>query len=600
MRRKVNAFSGSWIRYRRDMQRMATATDIDPLTLAFTQSRLDHISRQMGWVMLRAARSPISRMHDFSCFIADARGYVISQADGIPIHTGSGGFGVRAILAAFGDRIEQGDVFLLNDPYLAGGNHLPDWVIARPVFVDGALVAVCCNRAHQADIGGGAAGTYNPLATEIFHEGIRLPPLKLLARGQVRDDLWQLLLANTRTPVLVDGDLRAMIGSTEIGARQVTKLFGDLGASAAPDYFEAILDYADRSMRAEIGRLPDGEYVALETMNNDCFTRCEVRIELKLRVLGDRLTVDFSGTSPQMRGFKNSSLANTHAAAYAGISAYFRPDLPRNEGSFRSFEVIAPEGTVINPRPPAATTYCTAFPAHEIIHACWKALGQANSSGACAGWGKATSPISTGTTADGEPFVLYHWGALSGGGAVVGRDGFNQISFLPTLGALLLPNAETWEQDFPVRILQQEFREDGGGAGQWRGGTGVHYEALVELPAQHSLRSEGLFDPSGYGVLGGCPGRSAEMRIEPIGAPTFVPPQYGLIDLPPARISILSAGGGGLGDPMRRTPEVVRSDVLDGLVSLVCARELYGVALVGPDLTVDITSTERLRLAAPL
>jgi N-methylhydantoinase B len=183
---------------------------LDPVTLALVQNRLDHICHQMGWVMTRTARSPIfSQSHDFSCFIADAHGTLISQADGIPIHTGGGGFAVRAILRDFGDAMTPEDVFLLNDPYAAGGNHLPDWVIARPVFVAGKLVAFACNRAHQADIGGGAAGTYNSAATEIFHEGIRLPVLKLIEAGRTRQDLWRLLLLNTRLPDALDGDLRA-------------------------------------------------------------------------------------------------------------------------------------------------------------------------------------------------------------------------------------------------------------------------------------------------------------------------------------------------------------------------------------------------------
>ncbi len=192
---------------------------LDPVRVAVVQARLDHLCRRMGWVMTRTARSPIfSQSHDFSCFATDRNGVLVSTADGIPIHTGGGGFAVRAILDRCrpGDAdldLADGDVYLLNDPYTAGGNHLPDWVVARPVFVDGTLVAFCCNRAHQSDIGGGAAGTYNPEATEIYHEGLRLPVLRLIERGRVRTDLWELLLLNSRTPELLDGDLRAMLGS---------------------------------------------------------------------------------------------------------------------------------------------------------------------------------------------------------------------------------------------------------------------------------------------------------------------------------------------------------------------------------------------------
>ena len=194
------------------------AAAVDPVRVAVVQARLDHLCRRMGWVMTRTARSPIfSQSHDFSCFATDRDGVLVSTADGIPIHTGGGGFAVRAILDGHGSDLADGDVFLLNDPYTAGGNHLPDWVIARPVFVDSTLVAFCCNRAHQSDIGGGAAGTYNPEATEIYHEGLRLPVLRLVEGGAVREDLWELLLLNSRTPDLLDGDLRAMLGSTAIG-----------------------------------------------------------------------------------------------------------------------------------------------------------------------------------------------------------------------------------------------------------------------------------------------------------------------------------------------------------------------------------------------
>ena len=232
-------------------------TAIDPVVLALTQNRLDHISQQMGWVMVRTARSPIfSQAHDFSCFIAGADGTVVSQADGIPIHTGGGGFAVRALLEAWGDDIADEDVFLLNDPYAAGGNHLPDWVIARPVFSGETLVAFTCNRAHQSDIGGGAAGTYNPEATEIFHEGLRLPVMRLIEKGQTRKDLWELLKLNCRTPDLLDGDLRAMLGSTRIGAERVKALVDDLGLDQALASFDGILDHAEARFKAAIDALP--------------------------------------------------------------------------------------------------------------------------------------------------------------------------------------------------------------------------------------------------------------------------------------------------------------------------------------------------------
>ncbi len=573
--------------------------DYDPIQLALVQNRLDYISQQMGWVMLRTARSPIFQSHDFSCFITGPAGMLVSQADGCPVHTGGGGFAVRGLLKAFGNDIGEDDAFLLNDPYLAGGNHLPDWVIARPVFVAGQLVAFTCNRAHQSDIGGGAAGTYNPRATEIFHEGIRIPPLRVVEKSRIREDVWQLLMANTRTPNLLDGDLRAMLGSTQIGAERVAQLVGDLGIDEGRRYIDGVLDHADRRFRAEIAALPDGVYIGEETSNNDCFERTTITYRVAITIKGESVTVDFTGTSPQMRGFKNSSFANTHSAVYVGLSSFFDPDLPRNEGTFRSVKLIVPYGSTLHPKPPAATTFATAFPAHEMIQACWKALQQALPGKAVAGWGKAIIPLCAGTNeSDGTTYVLYHWNGLSGGGAVEGRDGLNQIAHLSSLGGLTLPNVETWEQLYPVLVRRHEFRCDGGGAGEWRGGTGVDYEADVLTAAEYSFRGEGLYDPSGFGVLGGAAGEPGELTTYNEKGERFDPPQYSLLRLPPTRVAMASPGGGGVGNPAKRDPAAVLRDVRDGVVSSKAARELYRVAIAADGRSLDAAETQRLRAAA--
>ncbi|MGB7184257.1 MAG: hydantoinase B/oxoprolinase family protein, partial [Burkholderiaceae bacterium] len=416
--------------------------ETDPVLLALTQNRLDHISQQMGWVMVRTARSPIfSQAHDFSCFIAGPDGEVVSQADGIPIHTGSGGFGVRAVLADFADDINPGDVFLLNDPWAAGGNHLPDWVIVRPVFIDSGeqdnpsqLVGFTCNRAHQSDIGGGAAGTYNPTATEVYAEGVRLPVLKLIEAGKRRNDLFKLLMLNTRTPHLQEGDLGAMLGSTRIGAENVASLVNELGVTQAMACFSGILAHADRSVRAEVVRLPDGVYQAQDHSDNDCFEQVDVTVRVSLTIQEDQMTVDFTGSDPQIKGFKNSTYANTCSAVYTALASFFDPSLPHNEGAWRCVDIVAPEGTIVNAREGAATTMCTVFFAHEIIHAIWKALSQADPQRACAGWAKNVFGLSVGQEKDNKTYVYYHGAAAAGGGAVHGRDGFNQIGHLCTLG----------------------------------------------------------------------------------------------------------------------------------------------------------------------
>ena len=570
--------------------------ELDPVSLALVQNRLDHIARQMGWVMVRTSRSPIfNQSHDFSCFITDHRGTLVSQADGIPIHTGGGGFAVRALLDVFKNDIEPDDVFLLNDPYAAGGNHLPDWVVARPVIVDGQLVAFTCNRAHQSDIGGGAAGTYNPEATEIFHEGIRLPPLKLSRKGVVDDGLWRLLLLNTRTPHLLDGDLRAMMGSARIGAEEVAKLVEDFGVARAMQHFDGILDHADRRLRASLASLPDGIYRAEESFDTDCFERMDIPIKVTLTKAGDKLKVDFTGTHEQIRGFKNSSIANTTSAVYAGIASFFDADLPRNEGTFRSVEIIAPEGSLVNARPPAPLTMCTVFPAYEIMHIIWWALGQADPSRALAGWGKNSFPISSGKDASGRTWVMYHWGGNSGGGAATCRDGFNQMGPMITLGGLTIPNAEVYERLYPVTVRRHELRCDAAGPGQFRGGTGVDYEVDMLTPCEYSLRAEGITRPTGLGVQGGLDGAIGTIEIVEAGKAPVNPPPYGLLKKTASHLHVASPGGGGVGDPLLREVDKVVRDVRDGLVSQQQARAVYGVVMAAGTKQADKGATDALR-----
>jgi len=572
----------------------------DPVILALMQKRLDQVSKHMGWVMTRTARSPIfSQSHDFSCYITDPHGTLIANADGIPIHTGGGGFAVRALLRDFAGRIHPHDVFVLSDPYVAGGNHLPDWVIARPIFVgkSDSLAGFCCNRAHQSDIGGGLAGTYNPEATEIWHEGIRLPVMKLVDRGEVRDDLWKLLLINSRTADLLDGDLRAMLGSTEVGGQRVAALVAELGAESYFAHLAGVLDHAEARMRHAIASLPDGEYTGEDHTDNDCFEKIDVAVRVRMTVKGDNLKLDFSGSDPQMKGFKNSSLANTYSAAFMALSSFFDTSIPRNEGTYRCVTVIAPEGSIVNARPPAPMTMNTVFVAHEIVHAVWRALAKAMPERACAGWSKTTHNHVTARNPDGSSWVMYQWHAMGTPGATAERDGFPQMGHLISLGGLDLPNLEFHEQLFPVRYRCWELREDGAGPGLRRGGTGVRYEADILVPCTWSFRAEGLDTPSGYGVEGGSFGAVGEQWVEPEGDARFIPPKYGVRQLAPARFIGLTPGGGGWGDPRKRAPELVLRDVRDGVVGRAAAERDYAVALTSDGMAVDAERTAMLRAA---
>ncbi len=573
-----------------------TAVD-DPVLLAIIQKQLDHVTHQMGWVTQRTARSPIFNVsHDFSCFLGTANGVVVAQADGLPIHSAAGGFALRALLDQRGDEIEEGDVFISGDPYAAGGNHLPDWTVMRPVFVEGRLCAFACNRAHQSDIGGGAAGTYNPEATEIFHEGLRLPILKLVERGRLRRDLMELLLLNSRCPDLMEGDLGAMLGSCAIGAERVLKLIQEIGADRIGLYLEAVLDHAERRLRQEIAALPDGEWYGEDGSDTDCFRTVEVPVKVKLTIDGDRLTFDFTGSSPQVKGFKNSSLANTHSSVFVAIASFFDVSLPRNGGTFRPVTIIAPAGSVVNALPPAPMTMNTVFPAIDIIHACWKALGQVAPERACAGWGKSAYGVSSGRVpGTGRNFVMYHWHGASGGGAVQGRDGFPQSGPMSTLGGLTIPNVEHYERVYPCRIERQELRLDSAGAGEFRGGASVNYAAEIFVDSEHAIRGEGARRPTSFGVNGGTAGAKGSMMVAERGEDLTVAPQYAVQRVGPMRVVLEGTAGGGWGPPYRRDAALVLRDVLDEIVSRQAAQDIYGVVLTADGTDVDGDQTAMLR-----
>ncbi|MDA1000395.1 MAG: hydantoinase B/oxoprolinase family protein, partial [bacterium] len=571
---------------------------LDPVSVAILQQRLDVVSREMGIIMQRTARSTIfSEAHDFSCFLTDPEGRLVSQADGLPIHTGSGGFAVRGILQAFAGTFEAGDLFLLNDPYIGGGNHLPDWTVIAPVFAEEKLCGFVCNRAHQVDVGGGVIGTYNSEATEIFHEGFRITPIRIHERGAPREDIIRLILANTRAPEVIAHDFSAMIGSTRIGAARLAGIARELGVARLHKGFDGILDYAEALMRAEIAQIPDGTYTGIEVMNNDCFGPAEIPVKLTLTKKGTDITADFTGTAPQIKGYKNSPIANTCSALYIGLSSLVDPTIPHNEGTYRAVKIIAPEGTVVNPTFPAPVTLCTVFPAHEIIQCVWRALEQTTPERVSAAWGKPTYPVTAGFDGRGEFFVLYHWGASSAAGAVQGRDGFDQIGLLGTLGALTLPNLEQYEQVYPVRFLRHEFRTDGGGPGRWRGGAGVHYEAEILAPGTYSTRSESARTVTSFGLLGGGAGSISRVLWSEDGGPERELPQYANTKLPPGRLRIEGPGGGGFGDPLERPMGLVADDVRDGVVSVESARRDYGV-IVDPA-TFEAKAEARRKTPAP-
>ena len=388
-----------------------------------------------------------------------------------------------------------------------------------------------------------------------------------------------------------------MVGSTQIGVSKLVEIIREKGKKFVLEGFSELLNYSESLMRSELRKIPDGIYKGIETMNTDCFEEKEIPIYLKLTKKGTSITADFSGSSPQIKGYKNSPISNTHSALYTGISSLVDPNIPHNEGSYRPIKIVAPEGSVVNASFPAPVTLCTVFPAHEIIHCVWKSIHKKLPDKVSAAWAKTAYPITAGYDEKNEFFVIYHWLGGPGTGAVMGRDGLDLIGNLPTLGALTIPNLEHYEQDYPVHFIRQEIRKDGGGPGKWRGGTSVNYEVKIKSPISCSTRGESCRTVTSFGLNKGKHGSIAKVLYKENGNSKWVTlPQYKNIELLPGTLKIEGAGGGGFGNPFQRPIKSVLQDVKNGIVSIKSALIDYVVCVSSKNFVVDESLTKKIRM----
>ena len=567
---------------------------------AVIANRLDSIAGEMGLVLERSARSPIfAEACDFACGICNARGELVSQLSGIPILATAGSFSVKAVLERYGDTIADGDAFIVNDPYY-GGNHLPDIGIITPVFAGGELLFFCVSRAHHGDIGGSAAGSYNPKATEIFQEGLRIPPLRLVNRGVMVEEVLDLITYNTRNPGMLKSDLLAQTGANRIGRLRLLEMIEQYSAGVVCRTVEEILDQAEILARERIAALPEGIFTGVELVDDDGFQEEPIRIEARVIKKGDSLTVDFSGTDPQVRGFVNTSIVTATTAACIAVLWVLGPDVPRNGGAFRAITVNAPKGSLVNPLAPAPVTLCTLTPAGEVIAAIFKALAAAAPERIPAGFGRYCGPSFYGVDPRTERFYVgFAFCALGSGGAMDGLDGSPYMAPISNYGGVRTPNIESNEVQYPHITLCHEMDPDTAGPGRYRGGPGIRYAIRFYDPKPGiAMFGDGMKIPP-YGLKGGKPGslnraslctRGEEIPLQSKESPRQLQPGDSVM--------LVSSGGGGWGSPLERDPELVLQDVQDGIVSVEAARRIYGVVIgnSGGDTRVNhfsITSANR-------
>ncbi|MBN2322123.1 MAG: hydantoinase B/oxoprolinase family protein [Spirochaetes bacterium] len=570
----------------------------DPITLSVIYNRLLTINKEMGITMINTSISPIfAEVHDFSCAICDWNNRIVAQIDGVPSHTASAMEAVKAISKEFEGDIQPGDVFVLNDPYL-GGTHLPDVTIMKPIFYDGEVQFVAINRAHHGDVGGIEPGSYAPSATELFHEGIRIPPLRIYKNEKPIRDVVNMIRINTRMPDALWVDMKAQVASCRVAEKRIFELLDKYGVEKTRETVEDIHRYAEHRMRLEIDRLSDGVYEGETFLDSDGFSDDPIRIKVTITISGDEAKVDFSGSDPQVTGFVNSPLANTATCVYvAFLTSVTTPDIPHNEGVYRPIYIFAPEGTVVNPRFPAPVASCTLDTACAILEACWMALSRVLPDRVPAGWNRWNGPTVTGIDPRGNEFyVMFGFNGFGGAGGMHGMDGRHYIGDGIDLGGLIAPNIETNEADYPHITEFNEFTTDSCGAGEFRGGCGAKYRIrLYDENPTLVMFGDGKVHPP-YGLFGGKPG-SCNLAFINEG----LPGERELKAKESVRLkkndtyTSYPSGGGGWGNPMARDPELVALDARNEIVSFESALKDYGVVLKKEPFEIDVEATKRYR-----
>ena len=543
---------------------------IDPITRSVVQHRLSGIVTEMGEAMLRTSYSQIlNSSRDFSLAICDVRSRLIAQADHIPVHVGALTWAARAVDERFA-QVAPGDVILMNDPY-HGGSHLPDVTVFVPVFDGARRLFWTIARAHQSDIGGATHGAYNPDATEIWQEGLRIPPIKLYEAGRLRDDILDMLALNVRNAHDFRGDLFAMIGAAHLGERRMQKLFAELTAPVVEAAIEGVLDAAETQARSVVATWKDGTFYGEAFLDDDGRGRNDIRIAATVTKRGSDIEVDLSASDPQAASFVNSSHANMHAAVAMAFFYLIDPETPKNSGALRPLKVVAKQGTIVWADPGLPVTLCTSHPSNEIVEAVIKALASSCPDRVMAGWGRRFRIAIKGEDPrTGRSFIWHLFHARPGGGASGRGDGWSSIGEWHSVGGLKFGSLEVAEARFPLHFRHHEFLPDSGGDGQFRGGLGVALDLIVETEkvAFGNTAGEGARHGSA-GMLGGEDSKPHRYRLLSKDKPPreLRTKETGIAISPGDCLEIRSAGGGGWGPPAKRSPTARARDRLQGLVS---------------------------------
>ncbi|WP_028794785.1 hydantoinase B/oxoprolinase family protein [Thalassobaculum salexigens] len=575
---------------------------IDPVTLAVLNGRLEQIADEMDATLFRSAFNPIiAEAHDAShgLYHAETGETLVQGKSGLPIFVGAMAFAVKTVIdkAARDGGLEEGDVYIFNDPY-DGGTHLSDFRLVQPIFRDGKVFCYLASVGHYHDVGGNVPGNYNPAATESFQEGFLMPPVKLFEAGRFRQDVVDILQANSRLPNSLYGDLNGQINALKLGEGRLRDLLDEYGDATVATAFEELKSRAATLMRAQIASLPDGTYRAKDFLDNDGIVDEALPLELAITVSGEKLTLDFTGSAPPCLGPVNIARSTTVAACYVAMKHIFQ-EVPANAGVLEPIEFVIPENSILAakaPRPVGGYTETIL----RLIDLSFQALAQAapeRVNGCAYGTINALS-LAGYRREDGRRWVMFSFFGGGHGGHPEG-DGLNHGN--APISTATIPPLEILEAAYPVMFRQWALREDSGGPGRNRGGLGAVYEIeLLEEKADAFLFGErGRYAPPG--VVGG---EAAAMNrftypAGPDGGEAHPPMASKMVGIKLAKgqsVLLETPGGGGYGPPIEREPARVAEDVRLGYVSVASARDRYRV-VVAEDGTLDEKATSELRAA---
>jgi len=554
----------------------AAGAELDPILVEVVRYKLESISEEMQSSLVRGSFSPIVKeANDASCCLFTPDGTTVAQSRSNPSHLGSLIYSAAAILRHYPvDRMQDGDIYIFNDPY-QGGTHIPDIAVIIPVCGDGRVVALTASIAHHIDLGGSIPGSSAANATDIFQEGLRIPPMQLAREGAIDEALLRLIRSNTRMPDAVTGDLNAQIAAGKIAARRLKELGARYGFALVERICTTLIDRSERMTRAALRALPQGTFEYVDTLDNDGVDLDRrVYIKVAVTIRDGEVEFDFTGTSPQAKGPVNIVPSGVYSAACYGVRAITDPSIPTNGGCFRPVRVKVPDASLVNPRDGAPVNGRT-HPMKRIASCIVGALAQALPERFPAPAAASLLVLTFGGQwPNGRAFVVTD--LINGAsGAALGRDGVDCIATDMTNG-MAMPE-ESLELEAPIRLIRNELRCDSGGPGQYRGGVGIvrEYE-ILHGPVRFSHRGERHYSQAG-GLLGGAAGASAHSeirrcdgRIEEIRSKIVTTLETG------DRVLVMTPGGGGYGEPHRRDRAAIECDLADGKVSAAHADAAYG------------------------